>query len=110
MARAYIVSFSDSVKYKALFDGDKNAFESSPEFVSVLGKVAQFVKSKFAPDRYKSYIIPEVVEVSAEDPEYAGYNAFGEAAVAEIEQTLSTEIEDMEDQNILDRNAPFDEI
>lgn len=107
---AFIVSFGDSDKFRAEFDGTKDQFESSPEFVALVGKVAGYVKSHFPGDDYKRYITPQVMEVDADDVRFAGFPKFDDAVASEIEKTLSVEIENMRSQKELDSNAPYSDI
>ena len=106
-SRLYLVSFGNSRKYKV-----ESADGSYSRVNEVREEVEDFLKKTFPSDGgLKFYKEPHVEDVPMDErAEYADYPELDAAAVKEIEETLCTEVRNFNDQEMLDRNAPFNEV
>lgn len=103
-SRLYLVSFGDSRKYKVI-----SADGSYSRINEVREEVEEFLKREFPSDgALKYYREPHVEDVpSDEEAKYADYPELDDAAVADIEQALCTEVKNLAYQQQLDSDAPF---
>lgn len=102
--KLYLVSFGHSDTY-ALSASHEEATVCLDRIEAELNAA---LKSRFPEDTFAYYTTPRVTEVDADhSSEYAGYPALDEKAVEAIKKVLETEVQNMNDQNQLDSDAPF---
>ncbi len=64
--------------------------------------------TRFPENTFAYYPTPRITEVDPDhSSEYAGYPTLDEKAVEAIRKVLETEVQNMNDQNQLDSDAPF---
>ncbi len=106
-SRLYLVSFGNSRKYKV-----ETPDGSYAKINEVRDEIEKFLKEEFPSDGgLKYYREPHVVDVPADEAEkYTDYPELNAEAVAQIKETLCTEVKNMADQEQLDSNAPFNSV
>lgn len=103
----YLVSFGDSRKYKVVATNGR--YDRINE---VREEIEKFLKEKFpSAGVLKFYREPHVEDIpEAEQEKYAGYPVLDESAVKNIEEVLTTEVANRQDQAELDSDAPFNSV
>lgn len=102
----YIVSFSDSRKFKlTVIDGD----------LSILSRIEKelnsYLKSLFPEQTFAYYTTPQVTEISyAHRDQYASYPDLDAKAVEEIKAELRKEVQIANDLRTDNSDAPFSQI
>lgn len=104
--KLYIVSFSDSKKYRLeVINGDLSAL------VAVEERLKKYLKTLFPNGSYTYYTTPKLTEISWEHrDQYAGYPELNDKAVQEIEEELKKEVRVENSVHALDRDAPWSQI
>lgn len=113
MKRLYIVSFGDSRKYRVEFEDVANVdpFHHTNPLASVEADISEYLEGFFPGESLAYFDTPKVTEVYWKDrAEYESYPVLDAAAVKDIEAELRKEVENREDQQRLDCNAPYAEI
>ncbi len=108
--RIYIVSFGDSNRYRVEFDDVANvdAYHHTNPLKGVETEITEYLSKIFPGEPLAYYETPKIEEVYWSDREkYADIPVLDEAAVKQIESQLKTEVENRNDQNMLDSNAPY---
>lgn len=111
--RLYIVCFGNSRKYRVEFEDKANvdSFHHTDPLAKVKAKIANDLDKIFPGEPLAYYETPKITEVSYDDKdEYESYPVLDEDAVKDIEKELRKEIQDRNDLDLLDRNAPFNDV
>lgn len=111
--RLYIVSFGDSKKYRVEFEDVENtdSFHHTNPLTDVEAEIKVYLDKLFPGEALAYFATPKITEVYWDDrAKYESYPELDAAAVKDIEAELKVEVENRNDQNSLDRNAPFAEI
>lgn len=108
----YIVTFGDSDSYRLYIPEDTpEGAVRDAKVLDIEKELNDFLKDKFQDSAFTYFTTPRVREIDFSDEyEYAQYPQLDENAVAELKRKLATEVEVMEAEKELDRNAPFDKI
>lgn len=110
--RMFIVSFGNSREYKleVADTGDSKALMHKNPLEEVETEIKEFLTNRFPGETFAYYETPKVTEVSADDTRFTDFPELNQDAVKEIEKVLVTQIEVRDDDSLLDRNAPFDNL
>lgn len=99
--KLYLISVGDSREFRF------KAEDGHEIQVKLENELNDYLKKRFPEGNYAYFTSPRLTEVPAEEEtKYAAYPEFNDEAVAEIEKVLSTEIEAMEADRLLNNNAP----
>lgn len=100
-ARSYIISFGNSSKYRIT--------PETGDLADIKKDVKDYLVKKFpqikALDFYDKMTVEEITPENA--AQYAGYKEFDADSIREIENVLSTEVEDARSLKELNSNAPW---
>lgn len=104
----YIVSFSDSKKYRLTCE----AADHNQVLKGIEDELCDYLKKEFPDDdSFAYYVTPKVVEIAWQHrDQYSGYPELDKAAIAQIKQELKTEIEMRDNDTLMDSNAPFNRV
>lgn len=111
--RLYIVCFGNSRKYRFEFEDIANAdfLHHRDPLAEVQAKIASDLDKNFPGEPLAYYETPKITEVSYDDKdEYKSYPVLDENAIKDIEKELRNEIQARNDLNLLDRNAPYNDV
>lgn len=102
MEKYYVISFGNSKKYKVPAD-DSKTIECAKE------DIAKYLTEKFPSVDYLSFYKHITIneEPGSEADQYEDLEC---AKIEDIEKVLGVEVKDMESLDLLNRNAPFDDI
>lgn len=104
----YIVSFGDSQQYRLTVEidpEDENAHES--KLINLEKELNAYLKQRFPEDTFAYFTTPKVTEISADhEDQYASYPLLDNKAMDAIKKVLVREVQVMESEKELDRNAP----
>lgn len=109
----YIVSFSDSDKYRYSFDApsDSDSMNNSQAFDELEKQLNRYLKAKFPEEPIAYYTSARVEEFSPEHiAEWEQYPPLNEEALQAIEKLLVKEIQDDIDTQDLNSDAPWSDI
>ncbi len=111
--RLYIVSFGDSKKYRVEFEDVANVdpFHHTNPLEAVESDIKGYLENLFPGEALAYFETPKITEVYWKDrAEYESYPVLDATAIKAIEAELKVEVENRDDQNRLDCNAPYAEI
>lgn len=100
--KIYLVSFGGSDKY-ILRD---YASGKESKLTRIEAELNAFLKSKFPDESFAYFTSPKVQDISNPD-DYKGYPELDAKAIENIKGVLTDEVENLESQQLLNRNAPF---
>lgn len=101
--KGFIVSFGDSNKFFAPFEGTINEFKKSAEFNSIKEAIYSFIKSKFPAANIPAFLQPEVHQADGKD---AGFPLLDKTALEDLKNKALREIEVGLADKRLNLNAP----
>lgn len=110
--RLYIVSFGDSKKYRVEFEDVANVdpFHHTNPLEEVESDIKEYLENLFPAEALAYFETPKITEVYWKDrAEYESYPVLDAMAIKDIEAELKVEVENRNDQDVLDCNAPFAE-
>lgn len=112
MKTLYLVSFGDSRKYKISFDGSANELALSPSMTSIKKQLEKYIKEKDPFDSHPLYYASPLIEEIPPYKESAfdSYPELNKEAIDSIQKELVNEVDDQQDLECLNRNAPFDDL
>ena len=103
----YIISFGDSNKYRLITDSDAQHIARLDAYEKEL---SAYLHRLFPGETFAYLTTPKVEEISiAHADQYASYPELDDKAHEDIKNLLKTELENREDQNELDSDAPFND-
>lgn len=103
----YIISFGDSNKYRLTTNDDPQHISRLVDYERELNA---YLHRLFPGETFAYFTTPKVEEISmAHAAQYAEYPELNDRALEEIKNSLKTELENREDQNQLDSDAPFND-
>lgn len=111
--RLYIVSFGDSKKYRVEFEDVANVdpFHHTNPLESIESDIKGYLEGLFPGEALAYFETPKITEVYWKDrAEYESYPVLDATAIKAIEAELKVEVENRDDQNRLDCNAPYAEV
>ncbi len=105
--RMFIISFGESRKYKVTVSNKDGSREFAP-VVRAEKVLNAYLAKKFPGNAFAYFTTPRMTEVDpAHADKYATYPDFDSAALEEIKAELVREIQVMEHDKHLDRDAPW---
>ncbi len=108
--RLFIVSFGDSRQYRMEYADarDPHALVHSAPFTEIENELNSYLKEKFPDETFAYYTSPKVTEVEwSHRDQYESYPVLDAKAIDDIKKLLVKEIEDMNDNRVLNDNAPY---
>lgn len=112
--RLYIVSFGDSDKYRYEYtepEGADALLHRPDPFQPLEKRLGEYLAKRFPGKSFADLISARATEVlPGHAGRYAGYPLLDEKAISRIEEILSNEAANREDQKELDSNAPWADI
>lgn len=111
--RIYIVNFGDSDRYRVEFDDVANVdpYHHTNPLKNVEAEITEYLGKLFPGEPLAYYETPKIEEVYWEDREkVADIPVLDADAVKKIEAQLKVEVENRNDQNMLDSDAPYSNI
>lgn len=104
--KSYLVSFGNSKEYRIDMEQD-----TTSKLCDLKKSVAQYISSNFPELADKNFYESMTVKQIPDDEAaiYDAYPYFSADSLSEIEGVLAREIHDMEDVELLNRNAPYDD-
>lgn len=103
--RLFIVSFSDSKKYKLI----RMAGDHLKVLNDIENYLNDYLRKEFPTETFAYYTTPKVVEINYDHRDsYDSYPDLNADAVKQIKDELKREIKVMEAEKELDRDAPYD--
>ncbi|MCM1152468.1 MAG: hypothetical protein NC328_02290 [Muribaculum sp.] len=109
----YLVSFGNSDEYRLetqeiLVPGKGYKVLAIDE---IENEIKEYLTGKFPGIPLAYYFTPKVTEISvSHESEYRGYKPLNDEALQQIKKNLTTEVENMEANDRLDRNAPYADV
>lgn len=104
LEKIYLVSFGHSDKYIL---HDTEVGEKS-ELTRIESELNSYLRQKFPDESFAYFTSPRVDDISAADAdEYSGYPKLDANAIEEIKRVLAKEVQNMEDNDSLNSDAPF---
>ena len=80
-------------------------------FLSIEKELTDYLSSIFPDETFAYFTSPKVVELAPEHhAEFEKYPPLDAAAIKEIEAVLKAEVANRADQDMLDSNAPFNQV
>lgn len=110
--RLYLVSFGESNQYRVEFDDVANVdpYHHTNPLAETEAEIKEFLDAEFPGESLAYFDTPKIEEVDwAKREDYASYPELDAAAVEDIKRILKTGVENFENQEALDLNAPFAE-
>lgn len=108
--RLYIVSFGNSRQYRLEFDDVDNydAFHHTNPLAKAEKELTDFLRKEFPGEPVAYYVTPKVTEVYWKDRDkYASYPVLDDEAVDRIKATLKHGVEDMDQTETINSDAPY---
>lgn len=103
----YLISFGDSDKY-FLHD---NRVGLDSRLTKIETELNRYLQERFPDDSFAYFTSPRVDEISEDNaPLYSAYPPLDDKAMSDIKKVLAAEVENMEANDKLDRNAPYSKI
>lgn len=103
----YVISFGNSDKY---FLHDSKVGKES-RLTRIENELNEYLQQKFPNETFAYFTSPRVDEISPEHAkEYEKYPLLDSRAVESIKHVLAREVENMEANDRLDRNAPYAQV
>lgn len=104
----YIISFGDSNKYRLTADSNAQHIERLDAYEKEL---SAYLHRLFPGETFAYFTTPKVEEIIIEHADqYASYPELDDRALEEIKNRLKTEVENREEQDQLDSDAPFNDV
>lgn len=103
MERKYLISFGDSTRYRVAFDGNRDEFENSDKLRGIRREVEDFLKKEFPTGGYD-----DIVELTVADDDGRDYTDLDKDGLADLLQSVKTQVEVQRDTDEINLNAPFD--